>query len=185
MPMTDQGRRDFLRTASLAAGAAVLGLPAGVTPAQAADPVTIVLPLGFNIALFDAMNAYSGGHFARFGIDAKVIGANSSAQTVQLVASGQATIGRGAPADVIRPIIANQTGPKAIAAIIAGCPFRVFSLKAKPVLGLGARRIVAERRDAARDIGPDRAEREEVFLKQHLAALQNAKRVRVVERADP
>jgi ABC-type nitrate/sulfonate/bicarbonate transport system substrate-binding protein len=123
-------RRDFLRTAGLAAGAAALGSRAR---AATADPVTIVLPLGFAIDFFDTMNAYSGGHFKRFGIDAKVIGANTGVQTIQLVASGQAMIGRGAPADIIRAVAANQPAPVAICSIFQGCPFRVFSRPEKPI----------------------------------------------------
>jgi ABC-type nitrate/sulfonate/bicarbonate transport system substrate-binding protein len=127
-------RRDFLRTGTLAAGAAIAGVPALVTPALAADPIAVVLPLGFQIDFFDTMNAYSGGHFAKAGLDCKVIGANSGVQTLQLVASGQATFGRGAPADIIRAVAAKQAAPVAIASIFQGCPFRVFSLKSKPVL---------------------------------------------------
>jgi NitT/TauT family transport system substrate-binding protein len=126
-------RRDFLRTGALAAGAALAGVPALVTPARAADQISVVLPLGFQIDFFDTMNAYSGGHFAKEGLDCKVIGANSGVQTLQLVASGQATYGRGSPSDMIRAIAANQPAPIGIASIFQGCPFRVFSLQSKPV----------------------------------------------------
>jgi ABC-type nitrate/sulfonate/bicarbonate transport system substrate-binding protein len=53
---------------------------------------------------------------------------------LQLVVSGQGTYGRGAPADIIRAVAAKQAAPLAIASIFQGCPFRVFSLKSKPVL---------------------------------------------------
>jgi NitT/TauT family transport system substrate-binding protein len=127
-------RRDVLRTGALAAGAAAIGMPALVSRAYAADPIAVVLPLGFQIDFFDTMNAYSGGHFAKYGIDAKVIGANSGVQTLQLVVSGQATYARSAPADIIRAVAAKQPAPIGIGTIFQGCPFRVFSLKSKPVL---------------------------------------------------
>ena len=127
-------RRQFMRDGAVAAGAALIASPAIVSSARAADAITVILPLGFAIDFFDAMNAAAGGHFANFGLDAKVIGANSGVQTVQLVASGQGTFGRGAPADIIRAVAANQNAPIAIASVFQGCPFRVFSLKTKPVL---------------------------------------------------
>ena len=128
-------RRDVLRTGALAAGAAAIGMPALVRRAYAAaDPMTVVLPLGFQIDFFDTMNAYPGGHFAKYGIDAKVIGANSGVQTLQLVVSGRATYARSAPADIIRAVAAKQPAPLGIGTIFQGCPFRVFSLKSKPVL---------------------------------------------------
>ncbi|HXQ50157.1 MAG TPA: ABC transporter substrate-binding protein [Stellaceae bacterium] len=127
-------RRQILRSGAMAAGAALAGFRAMVTPARAADQVSVALPLGFQIDFFDSMNMASGGHFARFGLDGKVIGANSGVQTIQLVASGQAMFGRGAPPDIIRAVAAKQAAPIAIATILQGCPFRVFSPKAKPVI---------------------------------------------------
>ena len=126
-------RRQFLRD-SAAAGAALVASPMIASSARAADAITVVLPLGFAIDFFDAMNAAAGGHFANFGLDAKVIGANSGVQAVQLIASGQGTFGRGAPADIIRAVAAKQNAPIAIATVFQGCPFRVFSLKSKPIL---------------------------------------------------
>jgi ABC-type nitrate/sulfonate/bicarbonate transport system substrate-binding protein len=126
-------RRQFL-TRSAAAGAALVASPAIVRRAFAADAITVVLPLGFNLDFFDTMNAAAGGHFANFGLDAKVVGANTGVQTIQLVVSGQGTFGRGAPPDIIRAVAAKQAAPIAIATIFQGCPFRVFSLKSKPVL---------------------------------------------------
>jgi len=121
------------RRVLLGAGAAVAGFPAIVSRARAADRISVVLPLGFQIDFFDTMNARSGGHYAKFGLDADIIGANSGVQTIQLVTSGKGTYGRGAPADMIRAVAAKQHAPIAIASIFQGCPFRVFSLSAKPV----------------------------------------------------
>lgn len=126
-------RRTFLRNGAVAAGSAILGLPAIIGSSRAAEPVTVVTPLGFSIDFFDAMNAYSGGHYAKFGLDAKVIGANSGVQMAQLIVSGQGTFGRGAPPDQIRAVAAGQPTPISISTISQGCNFRVFSLAAKPV----------------------------------------------------
>ncbi|HXQ50158.1 MAG TPA: ABC transporter substrate-binding protein [Stellaceae bacterium] len=125
-------RRKLLK--GVAATGAALALPPFIATGRAAEQVGIVLPLGFSIDFFDAMNAYSGGHYAREGIDAKIIGANTGVQMTQLVVSGQAVFGRGSPPDQVRAVAAKQAAPLAIASICQGCNFRVFSPKAKPVL---------------------------------------------------
>jgi ABC-type nitrate/sulfonate/bicarbonate transport system substrate-binding protein len=122
-------RRKFIQGA---AGAA-LAMPALVSSARAADAIKVVLPLGFAIDFFDTMNAFSGGHYAKYGLDCKVIGANTGVQMTQLVVSGQGDFGRGAPPDQVRAVAANQAAPISISTISQGCNFRVFSLKAKPV----------------------------------------------------
>ena len=124
-------RRRFF---AAAAGAAMSGFPAVIRPSRAAEPITVVTPLGFTIDFLDTMNALSGGHFAREGLDAKVIGATNGVQMLQLLVSGQVTFGRGGSADVARAFAAHQSMPLSIASIAQGCTFRVFSLKAKPVL---------------------------------------------------
>jgi NitT/TauT family transport system substrate-binding protein len=125
-------RRTVLKGAA-AAGVA-LALPPFIAPSRAAEPIAVVLPLGFSIDFFDAMNAASGGHYAREGLDAKIIGANTGVQMTQLVVTGQALFGRGSPPDQVRAVAAKLAAPVAIATICQGCNFRVFSLKAKPVL---------------------------------------------------
>ena len=100
-------RRKFIQGA---AGAA-LALPAIVSSARAADAIKVALPLGFAIDFFDTMNAYSGGHYAKFGLDCKVIGANTGVQMTQLVVSGQTDFGRGAPPDQVRAVAAGQAAP--------------------------------------------------------------------------
>ncbi|HUB94657.1 MAG TPA: ABC transporter substrate-binding protein [Stellaceae bacterium] len=116
----------------LGAAASAIAAPF-VRTSRAAEQVGVVLPLGFSIDFFDAMNAYSGGHYAREGIDAKVIGANTGVQMTQLVVSGRAVFGRGSPPDQVRAVAAKQPSPISIATICQGCNFRVFSLASKPV----------------------------------------------------
>ena len=66
--------------------------PAARSRSDAGEPITVVLPLGFSITFFDAMNAHSGGHYAREGLAAKVIGANTGVQMAQLLVSGQRAV---------------------------------------------------------------------------------------------
>ena len=58
-------RRRFLEGAAVAGAA--LGFPAIV---RAAEPMTFTTPFGFDPTFIDVMNAYSGGHFAKQGIEA-------------------------------------------------------------------------------------------------------------------
>ena len=60
----------------------------------------------------------------------------------------------------------------------------VGAVAAQLVFGFGASGIVADRRDAPRDVGPDRAQGEEVFVEQDFAAAFDAEAVVAVERAD-
>jgi NitT/TauT family transport system substrate-binding protein len=126
-------RRKFLKTIGVTTGAAIAA-PFLISKSNAAEPMSVVTPLGFSIDFFDTLNAYSGGHYAKFGLDAKVIGANTGVQMTQLVVAGQGTFGRGATPDQIRAVAAKQPAPIAISTISQGCNFRVFSLKSKPVL---------------------------------------------------
>ncbi len=126
-------RRRFLKDAAVAAGA-IIAAPAILRARPATEMISVVTPLGFSIDFFDTMNAYSGGHYAKYGLDAKVIGANTGVQMTQLIVSGQGTFGRGAPPDQIRAVAAKQPAPISISTIAQGCNFRVFSLKSKPVL---------------------------------------------------
>lgn len=126
-------RRKFLKGAAIGAGAMVAA-PALIRTSGAAEPMSVVTPLGFSIDFFDTMNAYSGGHYKKFGLDAKVIGGNTGVQMAQLVVAGQANFGRGAPPDIIRAVAAHQVAPIAISTVAQGCNFRVFSLKSNPVL---------------------------------------------------
>jgi len=79
------------------------------------------------------INAYSGGHYAKQGLDCKVIGANNGVQMTQLVVANQVTFGRGGTTDLFRLAAAHQPMPLSIASIDQDCVFRVYSLKEKPI----------------------------------------------------
>ncbi len=50
---------------------------------------------------------------------------------------------------------------------------RIFRIDAELMLGLGARRIVTERGNAARDVGPNGPEGEKIFLEDGFAATRD------------
>jgi NitT/TauT family transport system substrate-binding protein len=126
-------RRKFLAGTALAAGAAVGGFPAIIGKAHAGEPVTLMTPFGFDADFIDMMNAYSGGHFARQGLDAKVLGATGTVQGIQQVISGAAQFGRFSGIDFIRAVAAKGAPLEAIGTINQNSGFTIVSLKDKPV----------------------------------------------------
>jgi hypothetical protein len=60
----------------------------------------------------------------------------------------------------------------------------IFRVEAELVFLLGGGGVVAEGREAAGDVGPDRAEGEKIFFEERFAAARDAEGVRAVERAD-
>ncbi len=118
-------RREFL------AGAAAAG--AFPVRAHAADPVTIVTPDGFLPDFIELMNAASGGHFARVGIDARIIGTNGSMQAMQQLVSGQAQFSRGSAIDFIRAVGTAHAPLVSIATLYQSSTFNLVSLKDKPI----------------------------------------------------
>ncbi len=125
-------RRRFLAGAA-ATGAAVAGFPAILRHARAAEPVTLITPFGFDSDFIDMMNAYSGGHFAKQGLDAKVLGATGTVQSIQAVISGEAQFGRFSGIDFIRAVAAKDAPLKAVATLRQNLGFTIVSLPQKPV----------------------------------------------------
>ena len=124
-------RRRFLKAA--AAGAAIGGFPAIIRKANAAEPVTFTTPFGFDPTFIDIMNAQSGGHFAREGLDVKVIGPPGNAQAFTLMAAGQAQFSYIASIDFIRVVATHDLPFYGFATIDQRIGFQIVSLKEKPV----------------------------------------------------
>jgi ABC-type nitrate/sulfonate/bicarbonate transport system substrate-binding protein len=116
-----------------AATAAALGCPAIIRPARAAEKVTLITPFGFDADFIDLMNASSGGHFAKEGLDATVLGATGTVQHIQQVIAGQADFGRFSGIDFIRAVGAKDAPLRALATMRQNSGFHVVSLKDNPV----------------------------------------------------
>jgi ABC-type nitrate/sulfonate/bicarbonate transport system substrate-binding protein len=122
-------RRHFLAgAAAFASGPYVIGA------ARAADAVTVITPFGFQPDFIEVMNAHSGGHFARQGITARIIGANGSAQTMQQIVGGQAEFARSAGIDLINAAGKQKLPLLSLATLYQGSTFQLGSAKDKPVL---------------------------------------------------
>jgi ABC-type nitrate/sulfonate/bicarbonate transport system substrate-binding protein len=121
-------RRKFLQGA--AATGAALGFPAIV---RAATPMTFTTPFGFDPTFIDVMNAYSGGYFAKEGIDAKLVGPPGNAAAFQLMVAGQADFSYIASLDFIRAVATKDAPFLAVACLAQRVGFQIVSLKEKPV----------------------------------------------------
>jgi len=117
----------------LAGALAALAAPAVLCTARAADKVTLITPFGFDADFIDMMNAYSGGHFAREGLDAQVLGAPGTVQHIQQVIAGKADFGRFSGIDFIRVVATKDAPLRAVATMRQNSGFHVVSLKDKPV----------------------------------------------------
>ncbi|MDR3475486.1 MAG: ABC transporter substrate-binding protein [Devosia sp.] len=84
---------------ALVLGAALAGLSA--TAASAATPVTVVLGYIPDVESFGAYYAKAKGYFADAGLDVTLIPAGTGIDQVQMVDSGQATIGIANPEQVL------------------------------------------------------------------------------------
>ena len=90
-------------------------------------------PFGFDADFIDLMNAYSGGHFAKEGLDAKVLGAAGTVQHIQQVIAGQVDFGRF-PASTSSARSAPRTRRSAPSRRCGRIPAStIVSLKDKPV----------------------------------------------------
>jgi NitT/TauT family transport system substrate-binding protein len=125
-----RGRARLRRRDLLAGAAASLAMPALV---RAAEPVTMVTPDGFLPDFIELMNAASGGHFARAGIEARIIGANGSMQAMQQLIAAQAQFSRGSAIDLIRAVGAANAPLVSIATLYQASTFHLVSLAEKPV----------------------------------------------------
>lgn len=130
--MTKQFTRRHIVKAAVAAPAV---LAAGrLASAEAAEAVTVMTPFGFIGDFIDLMNAYSGGHFKKQGLDAKVLGGHGSAQAIQQLTSGTAQYIRAAGIDTMRAVGSAEKLPLiSIATLYQGGTFQVISPAEKPV----------------------------------------------------
>lgn len=123
-------RRDFLLRAAVAtvfADAPIAGASA------AAEPVTVFIPFIFTPEYSDILNAYAGGHFAKQGLDAKVL-ASKGVQSLQQLVAGQGQFIRNVALDVIKGVTAQGLPLICIATIGQGSTFELVSLEDKPIL---------------------------------------------------
>lgn len=124
-------RREFLNRSG-AASACVLGLAALPKESFAADQITVASPQGFLAEYSYLFNAYSGGHFKRQGLDAKVIGVNGI-QAIQQLVSGQVQFIGTTAISLISAVAKNNAPLVSIGTVGQRSKFFIVSLESDPI----------------------------------------------------
>jgi NitT/TauT family transport system substrate-binding protein len=125
-------RRTLL--AGMAAGAAMTGFPAILRAAGPGDKLVFMTPFGITADFLEMENGVSGGHWAKQGLDATVVGAPGTSVALAQVISGQAQFGMCSGMDYMRAV-ATKAAPLIAVGTINQIPaFVLVSLKEKPIL---------------------------------------------------
>jgi ABC-type nitrate/sulfonate/bicarbonate transport system substrate-binding protein len=114
-------------------GAAALAGFSGLRPAHAAEPLAFITPFGFLPTFAPDMNGVSGGHFAKQGFDAKVLGGNGTASALQQVIAGRIDFVRASPLDMIKAVGGQKLPVRAVATLVQGANFYIVSHKERPL----------------------------------------------------
>lgn len=98
-------------------------------------PMTVITPFGYIADFGELMNGVVGGHFARYGLDVKVLGGNGTSAAIGQVLAGQAMVTRSSSIDLFQAAKAGGGKPPlvSIATLYQSSNFNVISDKAKPV----------------------------------------------------
>jgi ABC-type nitrate/sulfonate/bicarbonate transport system substrate-binding protein len=121
----------MIRRRAVLAGLAASAL---VRPAWAADKLVFMTPFGLTIDFLEMENGVSGGHWAKQGLDASVVGAPGTSVAIAQVISGQAQFGMCSGMDYMRAVATKGAPLIAVGTINQEPAFAMVSLKDKPVL---------------------------------------------------
>ncbi len=157
-PLTALAQSDRARASSSTSGASATGAstsgasasgtpPPGASAANASTtgasvtgaPLIAMTPFGFIADFLEMMNAVSGGHFKRSGLDIQLLGGAGAAASLQQLLAGRVTFVRGTGLDTIK--IAAQGQPVvSIATLYQTGYWYVMSAKSSPITSAEALR---------------------------------------------
>ena len=126
-----QTRRSWIKGSLIAAaGLSIHGRMARA--ANEPDKIIVASPQGFQTEYSDLFNAYSGGHYAHQGLDAKVLAANG-VQSIEQLAAGQVQFIRNTAVGVVLANVSKL--PLVSIGTLSNKPkFFIVSLRDKPIL---------------------------------------------------
>jgi ABC-type nitrate/sulfonate/bicarbonate transport system substrate-binding protein len=102
-------RRQMLSGLAGGGALALSGLPLALPGSvRAAEPVAAMTPFGFHPDFLEMMNAVSGGHFRRAGIDVQLLGGTGAAASLQQLLAGRVSFVRGTGIDTIKLVARGQ-----------------------------------------------------------------------------
>jgi ABC-type nitrate/sulfonate/bicarbonate transport system substrate-binding protein len=115
------------------AGLAASGLPGVVRAADARDQLVFMTPFGITADFLEMENGVSGGHWAKEGLDASVVGAPGTSVALSQVISGQAQFGMCSGLDYMRAVATKGAPLITVGTINQEPAFVLVSLKEKPI----------------------------------------------------
>ena len=122
-------RRDILAAGTALTASSIL---TSQLRAETLREVNFITPFNYLIGYAPTFNAEAGGHFAKEGLDVKILPGKGSAVAVQQVIAGRALYGRGDPLAMAKAI--GQGAPIiAFATIEHRSPLVVYSSPKKPI----------------------------------------------------
>lgn len=125
-------RRNFLRQTAALTAAGLFPMPA-IVRAQALETIHVLTPFAFGASFIEMMNAVSGGHFAKQGLDVKLEAGRGGAQTLQQLVADQTSFIRISSIEQIGAVEKSGEDLVNFANLYQASTFHMVSSKAKPI----------------------------------------------------
>ncbi len=127
-------RRTFLTRSAAITGGAVLATSFAIRPSKAAlKKVNFITPFSYLIGFAPVLNAHSGGHFKRHGLDVTILGGKGSGMAVRQVLTDRVQFARAASLAMVKAVANEGAELIAIGTILQQSPFYVVSSKENPI----------------------------------------------------
>ncbi len=127
-------RRTFLTRSAAITGGAVLATSFAIRPSKAAlKKVNFITPYSYLIGFAPVLNAHSGGHFKRHGLDVTILGGKGSGMAVRQVLTDRVQFARAASLAMVKAVANEGAELVAIGTILQQSPFYVVSSKKNPI----------------------------------------------------
>ncbi|TWF49401.1 ABC transporter substrate-binding protein [Neorhizobium alkalisoli] len=125
-------RRSLLKHTAAIAAAGLFPMPA-IVRAQALEQINVLTPFAFGASFIEMMNAVSGGHFAKQGLEVKLEAGRGGAQTLQQLVSDQTRFIRISSIEQIGAVEKSGEDLVCFSNLYQASTFHLVSLKSKPI----------------------------------------------------
>ncbi|MDP6059645.1 MAG: ABC transporter substrate-binding protein [Pirellulaceae bacterium] len=127
-------RRSFLTRSAAITGGAALTTSFAIRPSKAAlKKVNFITPWSYLIGFAPVLNAHSGGHFKRHGLEVTILGGKGSGMAVRQVLTDRVQFARAASLAMVKAVGNEGAELVAIGTILQQSPFYVVSSKKDPI----------------------------------------------------
>lgn len=125
-------RRTILKSAAALAGASLLSAPS-ILRAQSLEQIKVLTPFAFGSSFIEMMNAVSGGHFAKQGLEVQLEAGRGGSQTLQQLIAGQTQFIRISSIEQMRAMEKSPEDLVCFSTLYQASTFHVVSSGAKPI----------------------------------------------------